>query len=169
MLAKTQGVNKLVVVINKMDDPTVNWSHERYLECTTKLSQFLKGTGYNLKTDVFFMPIAAQQTQGIKDRVPKDKCPWYDGPSLLEYLDSMQSLDRKVNAPFMMAVAGKYRDMGTMIEGKIEAGGMASHRHEASGCPDANSHDSCEEGHVPDHDAKQGAHRNCCRLWRDRR
>ncbi|KAK4242785.1 P-loop containing nucleoside triphosphate hydrolase protein [Achaetomium macrosporum] len=122
MLAKTQGVNKLVVVINKMDDPTVNWSHERYLECTTKLQQFLKGTGYNIKTDVFFMPIAAQQTLGIKDRVPKDVCPWYDGPSLLEYLDSMQALERKVNAPFMMAVAGKYRDMGTMIEGKIEAG-----------------------------------------------
>ncbi|SPQ26860.1 125503c8-c9c1-4dff-b4b9-69b73ec698fc [Thermothielavioides terrestris] len=122
MLAKTQGVNKLVVVINKMDDPTVNWSKERYIECTTKLQQFLKGTGYNLKTDVFFMPIAAQQTLGIKERVPKDICPWYDGPSLLEYLDSMQALERKVNAPFMMAVAGKYRDMGTMIEGKIEAG-----------------------------------------------
>lgn len=122
MLAKTQGVNKLVVVINKMDDPTVNWSKERYVECTSKLQQFLKGTGYNLKTDVFFMPIAAQQTMGIKDRVPKDLCPWYDGPSLLEYLDGMQALERKVNAPFMMAVAGKYRDMGTMIEGKIEAG-----------------------------------------------
>ncbi|KAK3902528.1 P-loop containing nucleoside triphosphate hydrolase protein [Staphylotrichum tortipilum] len=122
MLAKTQGVNKLVVVINKMDDPTVNWSKERYVECTTKLQQFLKGTGYNLKTDVFFMPIAAQQTLGIKDRIPKDKCPWYDGPSLLEYLDNMQALERKTNAPFMMAVAGKYRDMGTMIEGKIEAG-----------------------------------------------
>lgn len=121
MLAKTQGVNKLVVVINKMDDPTVDWSHERYKECTTKLAQFLKGTGYN-KNDVFFMPIAAQQLQGIKERVPKDKCPWYDGPSLLEYLDGMSALERKVNAPFMMAVAGKYRDMGTMIEGKIEAG-----------------------------------------------
>ncbi|KAK8100700.1 uncharacterized protein PG998_007895 [Apiospora kogelbergensis] len=122
MLAKTQGVNKLIVAINKMDDPTVNWSHDRYKECTTKLAQFLKGTGYNLKTDVFFMPIAAQQTQGIKDRVPKDKCPWYDGPSLLEYLDNMTALERKLNAPFMMAVSGKYRDMGTMIEGKVEAG-----------------------------------------------
>lgn len=122
MLAKTQGVNKLVVAINKMDDATVNWSHERYKECTTKLMQFLKGTGYNLKTDVFFMPIAAQQTLGIKDRIPSDICPWYDGPSLLEYLDNMQALERKTNAPFMMAISGKYRDMGTMIEGKIEAG-----------------------------------------------
>ncbi|CAJ2505167.1 Uu.00g125610.m01.CDS01 [Anthostomella pinea] len=122
MLAKTQGVNKLVVAINKMDDPTVNWSEDRYKECTTKLAQFLKGTGYNLKTDVFFMPIAAQQTMGIKDRIPQGTCPWYDGPSLLEYLDNMKALERKTNAPFMMAISGKYRDMGTMVEGKIEAG-----------------------------------------------
>jgi len=122
MLAKTQGVNKLVVVINKMDDPTVEWSEERYKECTTKLSQFLKGTGYNLKTDVFFMPVAAQMSMNIKDRVPKDVAPWWDGPSLLEYLDGMKALERKVNAPFMMPVNAKYRDLGTMIDGKIEAG-----------------------------------------------
>ena len=122
MLAKTQGVNKLVVVINKMDDPTVEWSEKRYLECTTKLGHFLKGTGYNLKTDVFFMPIAAQMTMNIKDRIPKGVAPWYDGPSLLEYLDDMKTLERKVNAPFMMPINGKYRDMGTIVEGKIEAG-----------------------------------------------
>ena len=122
MLAKTQGVNKLVVAINKMDDPTVEWSKKRYDECSAKLAQFLKGTGYNLKTDVFFMPIAAQMTMGIKDRIPKGVADWYDGPSLLEYLDNMGSLERKVNAPFMMPINGKYRDMGTLVEGKIEAG-----------------------------------------------
>jgi peptide chain release factor subunit 3 len=30
VLAKMQGINKLVIVINKMDDPTVEWSQERY-------------------------------------------------------------------------------------------------------------------------------------------
>jgi peptide chain release factor subunit 3 len=30
VLAKMQGINKLVIVINKMDDPTVEWSKERY-------------------------------------------------------------------------------------------------------------------------------------------
>ncbi|RDA85743.1 hypothetical protein CP532_5953 [Ophiocordyceps camponoti-leonardi (nom. inval.)] len=122
MLAKTQGVNKLVVVINKMDDATVEWSHERYQECITKLSQFLKATGYNLKTDVFFMPVAAQQSLNIKERLPKGVAPWWDGPSLLEYLDDMKALERKVNAPFMMPINAKYRDMGTMVDGKIEAG-----------------------------------------------
>lgn len=31
MLARTAGVKHLVVVINKMDDSTVNWSIERYV------------------------------------------------------------------------------------------------------------------------------------------
>ncbi len=123
ILAKTQGVNKLVVVINKMDDPTVEWSHARYKECSEKLLNFLKGIQYT-KNDVTIMPISAQTTIGIKYRVPKDLAPWYDGPSLLEYLDNLKSLERRVNAPFMMPISGKYRDMGTMIEGKIEAGVM---------------------------------------------
>ncbi|POS84169.1 elongation factor Tu GTP binding domain-containing protein, partial [Erysiphe pulchra] len=124
MLAKTQGVNKLIVAINKMDDPTVEWSEKRYNECIAKLSQFLKATGYNLKNDIHFLPIAAQQMLGLKDRVPEKICPWYKGPSLLEYLDSMAALERKVNAPFMMPINGKYRDMGTIVEGKIEAGAI---------------------------------------------
>jgi peptide chain release factor subunit 3 len=122
MLAKTQGVNKLVIVVNKMDDPTVEWSEERYKECTSKLVLFLKGVGYNPKTDIAMMPVSAQTFTGIKDRVPKDLAPWYNGPSLLEYLDGMQALERKLNAPFMMPIAAKYKDMGTMVEGKIESG-----------------------------------------------
>ena len=121
MLAKTQGVNKLVVAINKMDDSTVEWSQDRYKECTDKLTTFLKGLGYS-KNDLAFMPVSAQTSVNIKDRVPKELCPWYDGPSLLEYLDNLKSLERKVNAPFMMPVNAKFKDMGTMIEGKIEAG-----------------------------------------------
>ncbi|OAG18699.1 hypothetical protein CC77DRAFT_967119 [Alternaria alternata] len=122
MLAKTQGVNKILIVVNKMDDPTVEWSEDRFKECTTKVVAFLKGLGYNPKTDISMMPVSAQTFTGIKTRVPKDLAPWYDGPSLLEYLDNMQALERKLNAPFMMPIAAKYKDMGTMIEGKIESG-----------------------------------------------
>lgn len=122
ILAKTQGVNKLIVAVNKMDDVTVEWSQERYKECTEKLLNFLsRQVGYG-KSDVTFMPISAQTTVGIKNRVPKDLAPWYDGPSLLECLDDFKTLERKVKAPFMMPINAKYRDMGTVIEGKIEAG-----------------------------------------------
>ncbi|KAM3419345.1 hypothetical protein BST61_g5276 [Cercospora zeina] len=122
VLAKTQGINKLVIAVNKMDDVTVQWSEERFKECITKLTTFLKGLGYHPKTDLTFLPLSAQTTVGIKDRVPKEVAPWNDQPSLLEFLDNMQSLERKLTAPFMMPIAAKYRDLGTMIEGKIEAG-----------------------------------------------
>lgn len=68
------------------------------------------------------MPISAASTIGIKDRVPKDLAPWYDGPALLEYLDNLISLERNVEAPFMMPINDKDKDMGTIIEGKIETG-----------------------------------------------
>ena len=121
ILAKTQGVNQLCIVVNKMDDTTVEWSQDRFKECTEKLGAFLRGLGYS-KSDLTFMPVSAQLTLGIKARIPKDVCPWYNGPSLLEYLDNLKKLERKLNAPFMMPVITKYRDLGTMIEGKIEAG-----------------------------------------------
>lgn len=31
MLAKTAGVKHLVVLVNKMDDPTVNWDEARFV------------------------------------------------------------------------------------------------------------------------------------------
>lgn len=121
LLARNTGVQKLVVAVNKMDDPTVEWSKARFDECTVKVSKFLEALGYK-KADLLFMPISAQRTLGVKDRVPKDLAPWYDGPSLIEYLTDMKMPERKINAPFMMPITAKYRDMGTMIEGRIESG-----------------------------------------------
>ncbi|CAK9439638.1 uncharacterized protein LODBEIA_P37380 [Lodderomyces beijingensis] len=121
LLAKTQGVNKIIVVVNKMDDPTVNWSKERYNECTSKLGMFLKGIGYS-KEDIVFMPVSGYTGAGLKERVSSKDCPWYDGPSLLEFLDNMDTLNRKINGPFMLPISGKMKDMGTVVEGKIESG-----------------------------------------------
>ena len=48
MLAKTAGVKHLIVLINKMDDPTVLWSEARYNECKEKLVPYLKKVRGNL-------------------------------------------------------------------------------------------------------------------------
>lgn len=55
------------------------------------------------------MPLSALTGAGLKERVPADVCPWYSGPSLLEYLDDMKGLERKLKAPFMMPISGKYK------------------------------------------------------------
>ncbi|KAL7323141.1 translation termination factor GTPase eRF3 [Mucor circinelloides] len=121
MLAKTSGINKMVVAINKMDDPTVNWDKARYDEIVSKLTPFMKQTGFNPKTDIHFMPLSGFSGANIKDRDTK-VCPWYDGPSLLEFLDDYKTTDRKLNAPLMIPISEKYKDMGTIVVGKIEAG-----------------------------------------------
>lgn len=122
MLVKTLGVKRLIVVINKMDEPSVEWAKERFDECIEKLTPFLKQTGFNFKTEVEFIPISGLKGYNIKDPIPAGMCPWYTGPTLLEYLDTMPSIERKLDAPLVLPISGKYREMGTMITGKLEAG-----------------------------------------------
>jgi peptide chain release factor subunit 3 len=44
------------------------------------------------------------------------------GPTLIDFMDNMEIMDRDVNAPFMFPVSEKYNEMGTMVMGKIESG-----------------------------------------------
>lgn len=108
MLAKTSGINKLVIAVNKMDDPTVNWDKARYDEIVAKLTPFLRQSGYNPKTDVHFMPLSGFSGANIKDRETK-LCDYYSGPSLLEFLDNYKTTDRKLNAPLMIPISEKYK------------------------------------------------------------
>lgn len=60
----------LVVVINKMDDPTVEWSKERFDECVTKIRPFLRQQcGYAVKKEVKFIPISGLSGANVKEQV----------------------------------------------------------------------------------------------------
>ena len=83
VLAKTNGINKLIVAVNKMDDPTVMWDKARYDEILGKLTPFLKGTGYNPKTDIVFLPLSGFTGANLKDRMGKSVCPWFEYAPLL--------------------------------------------------------------------------------------
>ncbi|GIY64736.1 eukaryotic peptide chain release factor GTP-binding subunit ERF3A [Caerostris darwini] len=122
MLAKTAGVRHLVILVNKMDDPTVEWSEERYNECKEKLIPYLKKCGFNPKVDVVFMPCSGLTGAFLKHIPDESVCPWYRGPAFLEYIDTLPSLNRPTEGPFRMPVVDKYKDMGTVVLGKVEAG-----------------------------------------------
>ena len=66
-LAKTLGVTKLIVIVNKMDDPTVKWDKGRWDEIVAKISPFLKSCGYNVQRDVQFVPISGLHGTNVKD------------------------------------------------------------------------------------------------------
>ncbi|KAI9377425.1 hypothetical protein POPTR_019G062500v4 [Populus trichocarpa] len=123
-LAKTLGVSKLLVVVNKMDEPTVNWSKERYDEIESKMIPFLKSSGYNVKKDVQFLPISGLMGTNMKTRLDKAVCPWWNGPCLFEALDSIEVPPRDPNGPLRMPIIDKFKDMGTVVMGKVESGSV---------------------------------------------
>lgn len=121
-LIKTLGIRRLIVAINKMDDITVQWSKERFDEITDKLTPFLKGVGFNMGTDVHFLPISGFTGWNLKEKVTKEICPWFEGLPLLQYLNDMTLWERNIDGPFMMPIAEKFKDNGTIIGGKVECG-----------------------------------------------
>ncbi|XP_046855668.1 eukaryotic peptide chain release factor GTP-binding subunit ERF3A-like isoform X2 [Xenia sp. Carnegie-2017] len=122
MLAKTAGVKHLVILINKMDDPTVEWEKSRYDECKEKLVPFLKKVGFNPKTDVHFMPCSGLTGANIKQPLDQNVCSWYSGKPFLTYIDNLPNLQRSNTGPVRLPIAEKYKEMGTMILGKLESG-----------------------------------------------
>jgi len=133
MLAKTLGVSYLVVVINKMDDPTVNWSKDRYDECVQKLRPFLKGCGFVIKREVKFIPISGLKGANVKDEVDSSLCPWWKKcwqsdenntkvSTLIGLLDSLEMKGRDATAPLRVPILDRYTDRGTIAMGKVESG-----------------------------------------------
>lgn len=78
MLAKTSGVRHMVVLINKMDDPTVNWDENRYNECKDKLLPYLKKCNFKPE-ELYFMPCSGYTGAFLtKDKIPPESvCSWY--------------------------------------------------------------------------------------------
>lgn len=133
LLAKTLGVTYLVVVINKMDEPTVKWSKDRYDQCIGKLRPFLKGCGFKIKKEVKFMPISGLNGANVKDEVKESECGWWkqmwqagenntDKPTLMSLLDTLDMKGRVPDAPLRIPVLDRYIDRGTIAMGKVESG-----------------------------------------------
>ncbi|XP_071493313.1 eukaryotic peptide chain release factor GTP-binding subunit ERF3A-like [Diadema antillarum] len=124
MLAKTAGVKHLVILINKMDDPTVEWSLARYDECREKLLPFLRKVGFNPKKDIHFIPVSGITGANLKVSA-SDKCPWYKGPPFIKYIDDLPPLPaRSFDGPLRLPITDRYKDMGTILLGKIESGSI---------------------------------------------
>merc|ERR1739838_872059 len=121
MLVKTAGVKHLVILINKMDDPTVKWNIKRYDYCKEQLTPYLKRVGFNPSKDIQFMPCSGLTGAGLMAPVGAD-APWYTGLPFIPYIDSLPTLKRHVEGPFMMPIVDKYSEMGTVVIGKVESG-----------------------------------------------
>ena len=120
-LARTLGVNQMVVAINKMDDPTVNWSKERYEEVKDAVARMLRMVGYKVEK-IPFVPVSGWTGDNLVEK--SDKMPWYDGPTLIEALDTLEEPPKPIDKPLRIPVQDVYsiKGVGTVPVGRVETG-----------------------------------------------
>ncbi|PSN88078.1 translation elongation factor EF-1 subunit alpha [Candidatus Marsarchaeota G1 archaeon OSP_B] len=120
-LAKTMGVNQLIVAVNKMDDPSVNWSEARYKEVVDGLSKLLRQIGYKVE-EIPFVPISSWRGDNLLERSPNT--PWYKGPTIIEALDLLKVPPKLNDKPLRIPIQDVYsiQGVGTVPVGRVETG-----------------------------------------------
>ncbi len=122
-LAKTLGVNQLVVAINKMDDATVKWGQERYEDVRNGVSDLLKITGYRVE-NISFVPTSGWTGDNLAER--SKNMPWYKGPTLVQALDNFTVPAKPIDKPLRLPIQDVYTitGVGTVPVGRVETGVM---------------------------------------------
>ncbi|KAK6089272.1 hypothetical protein P3W45_001745 [Vairimorpha bombi] len=114
LLMKSGTVQKIVVLVNKMDDPSVKWSEERFNEIKTKIGSYIKF----LFKDTLFIPVSGLTGDNIKTK----KDGWYKGPTFFDHLDQLP-IKKRATDKLNITVIEKLKLMGSnTICGKIDGG-----------------------------------------------
>ena len=116
------GVRHVILAINKMD--LVDWSkdvHDRIVEAYSHFAQRLDVTG------VTCIPVSALTGDNVTE--PSTAMDWYDGPTLLQALESADVATDRESAPFRMPVQwvnrpnAEFRGFaGTIASGLVRPG-----------------------------------------------
>ncbi|GAB5456942.1 MAG: sulfate adenylyltransferase subunit CysN [Henriciella sp.] len=122
-IASSLGIRKLVLAINKMDlvdydEAVYNRIEQDFLEFAEELSAGI---------EIQAIPMSALAGDNIT--ATSDNMPWYQGPPLMEYLETVPVDDERVNAPFRMPVQWVNRPnldfrgfSGQIASGRIKPG-----------------------------------------------
>lgn len=121
LLAKTMGIDQIIVAVNKMDATDPPWSEKRYKEIVAVLGKFMKGLGYD-PNKVPFIPVSAWLGDNLIERSPN--MPWYNGPTFVEALDTLQPPSKPVDKPLRIPIQHVYSipGAGTVPVGRVETG-----------------------------------------------
>jgi sulfate adenylyltransferase large subunit len=118
-IARLLGISSFVLAVNKMD--LVDFNRPTFDAIRDSFTELLDGSA------VHAIPMSALHGDNVVD--PSDRTPWFDGPPLLEYLETVSVHDTSARAPFRMPVQLVIRPddsfrgyAGRIASGTIRAG-----------------------------------------------
>lgn len=116
------GIKHVVLAINKMD--LVGFDQNIFQEIDKNYRNFAKKLGFH---NIESIPVSALEGDNIIEK--SEKTDWYNGPMLMEYLETVQIEEQDESAPFRLPVQWVNRPnldfrgfSGTVSTGKIEVG-----------------------------------------------
>jgi elongation factor 1-alpha len=120
-LARTLGINELIVGVNKMD--LVDYSEDRYREAIDEVKNLLDRVQFQT-SDASFIPISAFEGDNIAEK--SDNTPWYDGPTVVEALNGLEEPEPPTDAPLRLPIQDVYEisGIGAVPVGRLETGTM---------------------------------------------
>jgi sulfate adenylyltransferase subunit 1 len=90
-IANLLGVRRIIAAINKMD--LVGFSQEVFERISAEFRQFADQLGIK---DVYAIPVSALEGDNVVKR--SKRMPWFEGPALLEFLETIPAIDPSVSA-----------------------------------------------------------------------
>lgn len=118
-ICRLMGIRHFVFAVNKMD--LVGYSEKRFREINDQIAELAQTLSLE---NVRIIPLSA--TEGDNVTVKSDKTQWYDGPALLEYLETVDITADNSEKGFYMPVQRVSRPDYTFrgFQGQIEAGSI---------------------------------------------
>jgi len=120
-LARTLGVNQLIIYVNKMD--MAKYEEKRFNEVKEQVSTLLKSVGYKPE-DIQFVPGASLLGDNLVNK--SENMPWYKGKTLLESFDELKEPEKPTELPLRLPIQDVYKitGIGVVPVGRVETGVM---------------------------------------------
>jgi len=126
LLSSLLGVPRLVVALNKMD--LVGWSRDAFEQVRGDFERFAAGLNTH---EITYIPLSALNGDNVVE--PSANMPWYDGPTLLRYLEDVPAGARESTTGFRFPVQWVVRPLshshhdyrgyaGQVAEGTVQEG-----------------------------------------------
>ncbi len=117
------GIRHVVLAINKMD--MVGWSQAVYGEIDQDFRAFAQDLNFTTITSI---PLSALEGANVVES-GQDEMPWFAGPSLLQWLETVEAEDSAITLPFVMPVQWVNRPhldfrgfSGRIASGRVQPG-----------------------------------------------
>jgi len=121
-IAGLMGIRHVVLAVNKID--LVDFSQERFDAIDAEFRAAVAELNFSTLQSI---PISARHGDNVI--TPSANTPWYDGPSLLEYLEGVAVEQEVLSRPFRMPVQWVNRPnldfrgySGTVVSGRVRPG-----------------------------------------------